>query len=289
MPPPPQQPPQGQGPGPYGQPYGQQPPPQAPPQNPYGQPYGQQPQQPQPPGPYEAPYGQQPYPGPGGPAPWGAPPPPKKRRVGLVLGIVGGVVGVLVLGGVGLAVIGWQVEDSFPEAEYELRLNETLLDGTYELAQDMSESEGAPIEEQADGAWDARDVRAVVGLYSLGGDETKGQLVVSGMHGRFKNTEIARDKMMEGAGEADGAKVAVEPKDFKPSGSDVTLTCQVLTQNQLGTEVTVPMCGWVDGNTGASIGEVTPEIALKDPSEIDLEAFAETTVKVRSELRQPIS
>jgi hypothetical protein len=300
-PPPPQHPqnPYGQQPqGPYGQqpqgpaPYGRQP------QGPYGQqppapPYGQQP-----PGPYgqqAAPYGappQAPYGAPGQqPQGWGAPPagpPPKKRRVGLVLGLVGGVVALVVVIVVGLAVIGSKTDAGFPEAEYKLTLPKTLLDKRYELAQDLSDSEGSKVEGEADGAWDARDVTAVVGQYSLGGDATKGNVVISGMYGRFKNTGTARDKMMEGAAGSDGAEVAVPPKDFKPSGSDTTITCQVLTKDQLGTKMTIPMCGWVDGNTGASVAEITAATMTKDPSDVDLEAAAETTLKVRSEIRKPI-
>jgi hypothetical protein len=205
-----------------------------------------------------------------------------------VLGIVGGAVGLVVAVVVGFAVIGSQAEDSFPEAEYELRLSETLLDGKYELAQDLSDSEGRKLEDEMERAWDARDTQAAVGQYSLGGDETRGTLVVSGMYGRFKNTASARDAMMEGAAESEGAEVAVKPRDFEPSGAGVTVTCQVLTQSQLGTDVTVPICGWVDGNTGASIAEVTQEIALQKPDEVDLDAFAERILQVRSELRKPI-
>ncbi|MEU1040094.1 hypothetical protein ACFYP4_19735 [Streptomyces sp. NPDC005551] len=289
-PPPPQHPqnPYGQQPqGPYGgQPpapaYGQQPPP-----SPYGQqaaPYGP---------PQGAPYGQPGQPGQPGQQPygWGAPPmapPPKKSRVGLVLGIVGGVVALVVVIVVGLAVIGSKTDSGFPDAEFKLTLPKTLLDERYELGQDLSDSEGSKVEGEADGAWDARDVTAVVGQYSVGGDTTKGNLVISGMYGRFKNTGTARDKMMEGAAESDGAKVAVPPKDFKPAGSDTTITCQVLTKDQLGTTMTIPMCGWVDGNTGASVAEITAESMTKDPSDVNLEAAAKTAVEVRSEIRKPI-
>lgn len=285
-------------------------PPPQPPDNPYGppptsgphgqQPYPGQPPQQQPyPGPPPGPYGQQPPPpfpygqqGPYGapaPAPWGAPPPPpKKSRLGLILGIVGGVV-VLVVGGVAALVwIGVKSDTGFPEAEYKLTLPQKVLDEKYELAGDLSGTEGQAIEEEADGAWDARDTKAVVGQYSLGGDQAAGTLVISGMYGRFKNTDLARDNMMEGAAGGEGAKVAVKPKDFKPAGSDVTVTCEVLVQTQLGTEVTIPVCGWVDGNTGASIAEITADTVTKKPAEVDLAAAAATAVKIRGEIRKPL-
>ncbi|MBO1336174.1 hypothetical protein [Streptomyces sp. VRA16 Mangrove soil] len=284
--PPPPQPPQpnpyGQQPGPYGQPqapYGQ---PQAPygqPQAPYGQPqYGQQSQTPAYPG-----FPQQQYPG----APWGAPPPPK-RRVGMIVGIVAGVVGIVVLGLGALAYVGLKSDSGFPEAEYRLTLPQKMLDDKYELAEDMSQSKGKALEDEADGSWDARDTKAVIGQYTLGGDRTKGVLVVSGMYGRFKNTDEARDNMMKGGAESDNATVAVQPRDFHPSGTDVTITCQVLKQTSGAATVTMPMCAWVDGNTGASIGEVTAQTATADPQDIDLEAAAETAAKIRDEIRKPV-
>ncbi|MER5948295.1 hypothetical protein ABT127_19795 [Streptomyces sp. NPDC001904] len=272
-PPPSQQPnpnPYGQQPGPYGQP-----------QPPYGQP--------------QPPYGQQPpaYPGfpqqqyPGAPQ-WGAPPPPPKRRVGMIIGIVAGVIVVGALGLGALAYIGLKSDAGFPEAEYRLTLPKKVLDEKYELVQDLSASKGQALEDEADGAWDARDTKAAIGQYALGGDQNEGVLVISGMYGRFKNTDDARENMMKGAAESDNATVAVPPKDFHPAGTDVTITCEVLTQSSGVTKITMPMCAWVDGNTGASIGEVTAETATKNPQHVDLDAAAETAAKIREEIRQPV-
>ncbi|WP_308433438.1 hypothetical protein [Streptomyces alanosinicus] len=276
MPPPPQQPypngPQQQ--PPY--PYGQQPPQPAP--GPYGSPYAPQPYpsgQPYPP----QPYGQQPN-------PWGAPPLaplPRKRRVGLIIGIVAGaVVAVVVV----LAVIGMAVGGGFPEAKNKLTLPRTLLDGKYQLAQDLSDTEGKKIENEADGAWDAKDLHGVVGSYDVGGDATKGTLVISGMYGRFKNADASRKNMMKGAAEGANATVAVPAKDFDLSG--VTITCEVVVQAQMGTKITVPMCAWADGNTGATVATVDTPLASKSPSDIDLEALAKQTLQVRSEAVKPI-
>lgn len=274
-PPPPQ--------GPYGppNPYGGQ----QPPQGPYAS--GPYPQQPPPQQPYGTPYPQQ------QPYGWGAPPtapPPRRRRTGLVLGIVGGVVALVVAVVVGLALVGEKVTGgSFPKAEYTLALPQTLVDGRYELAKDLSDTEGQKVEKEAEGAWDAKDMRAVVGQYSLGGDQTKGTLVVSGMYGRFNHTELTRKNMMRGAAEGAGAKVAVPAQDFHPEGAQgITVSCEVLTQTQLGTRVTVPVCGWADGNTGASVAEVTTAGMSQDPSEVDLDKAAATTAQIRKEMRKPI-
>jgi hypothetical protein len=212
-------------------------------------------------------------------------PPPKKRRVGMILGIVGGALAVVVIGIVAVAMLGSEVDKSFPKAEYKLTIPKTVLDGRYTLTQDLSDTQGKQIEDEADGAWDARDTKAAVGQYAATDPAKKNAgVVISGMYGRFKNTDLARKNMMKGAAKSDGAEVAVPAKDFEPAGSDVTITCQVLTKQQ----ATIPMCAWADGNTGATVAEITPEIALQDPSEVDLDAAAATAAKIRSEIRKPI-
>ena len=297
MPPPPQQPPYPQ--QPYGQqsygqpPYGQQPQPQ----QPYAQqPYAQQPYGQPPASPYGAPYPQQPYgqpvqPGqPGRPYGWGAPPPvfppPKKRRVGLVLGVVGGAIGVGVATIVAIVLIGQNVDSGFPEADYELTLPKTLVDGRFELASDLSDTEGQKIEEEADGAWDARDTVGVVGTYGLNGDTSKGTLVLSGMYGRFKNTDKARVSMLKGAGEATGVTVAVPRKDFAEGG--VTISCEVLSQQKSGITLTYPTCSWADGNTAAAVAWMTAKTLTQDPEDVDLALSAKMTLQVRSETRKAI-
>ncbi|MFB6690190.1 hypothetical protein ACFCX3_06660 [Streptomyces virginiae] len=49
-----------------------------------------------------------------------------------------------------------------------------------------------------------------------------------------------------------------------------------------------PICAWADENTGASVGFVTPETTQQKPASVDLAAFAEATLNVRAEARQPI-
>ncbi|WP_240121444.1 MULTISPECIES: hypothetical protein [unclassified Streptomyces] len=285
MPPPPHSP---NGPA---NPYGAPPPaPYGPPSAPHHgtahpQPYGPQP----PPGPYgpqPAPHHGAPYPPPYG---WG-PPPPKKRRVGLVLGIVGGAAGVLVAIVVALAVVGAAADRDFPEARYVLSVPGTLLNDRYELAEDLSGTQGQKILDEADGAWDARTDGAAVGRYSLGGDETTGTLVVSGMYGRFKHTDAARRNMMEGAARGEGATTAVPPRDFRPAGAGgPTVSCEVITQMQAGTRMTVPVCGWADDNTGATVAVVSVDTVNRDPTEIDLAQAADDTLRIRTEMRRAIA
>ncbi|MEU9172564.1 hypothetical protein AB0D34_33075 [Streptomyces sp. NPDC048420] len=252
------------------------------PQNPYLQP--QPPQAPYPSGPYgqPQPQPQQPYVYGG----WGAPPmaPPPKRRLGRVFTIVG----VVALAVVGYAVLQTAAKNTgYPAAEYTLSLPKTLLSGRYELARDYSDSEGQKIVDASGGYSDAKVDGAAVAQYSLAGNPTEGSLVVSGMYGRFKEPDVSRNHMMKGAGE--GAKVALAPQDFHPDGSEgVTVTCEVLTKTQAGTDMTVPVCAWTDANTGASVGELRTSTMTQDPSDVDLEKLAATTLLIRSEMRKPI-
>ncbi|WP_305961377.1 hypothetical protein [Streptomyces fulvorobeus] len=172
----PPQPPQ----GPYGpsqppqNPYGQQPP--GPPQQPYG--YPQQPQGPQ------GAWGQPGTPGPPGTHPamggWPPQPPPRKKRTGLVIGIVAG--SLVVAGGIAFGVaqlVGEGTDAAFPEAEYELVVAKKVLDEEFTLAQDMSETEGKEIEETPDAS--IRDAQAIVAQYTA----DTSAIVISGMHGRL--------------------------------------------------------------------------------------------------------
>ncbi|MFH9661808.1 hypothetical protein ACH4NF_28275 [Streptomyces sp. NPDC017248] len=288
--PPPQQPP-------YPGPYGQQPAQAAP--GPYGPPYPQQApypqQQPYPaPQPYPAqqPYqGGQPYPAPQPYPPqtpypaWGGPPmgpPPKKRRTGLVLGIVGGVVTALVAG---FVVLGAALDSGFPAAEHELALPHSLLGTEYTLAEDLSGTKGKEVEDEADGAWGVKDVHAVVGRYSPPGDDSRAVLLVSGMYGRFKNTGSIRRNMLKGAAEAEGVTVERPARDVTPSGADTPVSCQVLSQKTAAATLTYGVCAWADGNTAAVVGEV--DGSVRDPADVDLADAARTTVRIRSEMLRP--
>lgn len=285
----PPQPPQ----GPYGppqpqqNPYGQQPPGPAFPQQPgYGYPpqqpgYGYPPQQPQ-----------------GAPGPWGQPQhvaqpgmpgwqpqPPRRKRTGLIVGIVAGsLVGVIaVVFGV-YKLVGKGADAVFPEATHKLVVEKTVLEGEFTLTKDMSDTEGKKIEDTPDAS--VRDGRAVVAQY---GSEENGMLVLSGMYGRFAGPALMRSKMMEGAAEADNAKVVVPPKEFTPEGYDVTVECQVVQSKEIGLTVNMPMCAWGDENTAATVAVIRPAELNEAAGSLDLARIAEDTAKVRSEIRKPIS
>ncbi|WP_328725575.1 hypothetical protein [Streptomyces sp. NBC_00259] len=281
---PPQQ-PYGAPPQPYGAPQGQPgtgpygAPPQQP--NPYGSPQGQ-------PTPYGAPQGQ---PWPQQQGGWGAPPPvPPKKSFwsGPKAGIIGASIAV------GLLALSWAGNNlgggsgSYPEATHKVTLPKTLLDGRYTLAQDLSEQGESALAGTSEA--DIRDAKAVVGQYTSVDADGAGVLVLSGMYGRIKNPDSVRNSMLKGAAEADGATVAVPPKDIEVAGSDVTVSCEVVTTASAGGEKTpFAMCAWADDNTGVSVAEVTPKSAAQSPESIDLEAAAANALKVRDEIRKPIA
>ncbi|MFD0145439.1 MULTISPECIES: hypothetical protein [unclassified Streptomyces] len=281
MPPSPSQPPH----NPYGGPV---PPPQQP--GPYGAPQGY-PAQGVPPQGYPAqgvpPQGFPPQyqqPGAGG---WGQPPmgpPPKKSlSAGAIVAIV---VGSLVLvGGIGYAAKAGLsgVTGSFPEATHKLVVPKTLLAGEYTLVSDLSDTQGKEIEDTPD--LTVKDAEAAVGQYT-GKDGSV--LVVSGMHGRIKNADVTRRSILKGASTEKGSTLAVPPKDFTPAGYGVTVSCQVTTSKDALATTTLPMCAWGDDNTAAAVALVTPGSATADPKDIDLAELAETTAKVRAEIRKPI-
>jgi hypothetical protein len=177
-------------------------------------------------------------------------------------------------------------DGDFPEARYRLTLPKTLLGAEYELERDFSDSPQDSFEQHAESALGGRDVRTAVAIYRP--TDRGGRLNVSGVYGRFRDADDARDTMLKGAADPDGMSVARAPEDFRPSGSDVTVTCQVVAKEDLNMRVIMPLCAWNDGNTGALIGEIDPGVSSGDAGDMDLAGLAERTVRIRAELRQPI-
>ncbi|MEE1757225.1 hypothetical protein [Streptomyces sp. SP18CS02] len=235
------------------------------------------------------------YPGGGaGPGPyggWGQPPlgpPPKKKRTGLVIGIVAGSLALVAV----LAWAGKQGLDaasgaggSFPAAEFRLTTPKTLLSGEYKLLTDTSEEDRKEVEEEGRKDPSIRDAKAVIAQYEGKGGSV---LVVSGFHGRLKDPDGTRRAILDGASTGEGTTLVVPPKDFEPAGAGVKVSCQVTRSQDAGTTSTLPMCAWGDGNTASFVAIVTPEIAEQKPEEVDLAALADSTAKVRAEMRAPI-
>ncbi|MGW1672425.1 hypothetical protein [Streptomyces sp. NPDC002324] len=193
---------------------------------------------------------------------------------------------LLIAAGAAVVAVKTDAEGDYPEARYRLALPQALLDGEYALEQDFSDAPQDSYLQHAESALGGRDVRAAVAIYIPA--DRGGRLNLSGMYGRFKDADDARDAMLKDAAGPDGVSVARAPQDFRPSGADVTVTCQVVAKEDLNMRVITPMCAWNDGNTGALIGEIDPAVSSKDAGEVDLAGLAERTVRIRAELRQPI-
>ncbi|MFF2653798.1 hypothetical protein [Streptomyces sp. NPDC058045] len=204
-----------------------------------------------------------------------------------MIAIVAGVVVLLV----GLGWFGWWKlsggsDSSFPEARFRLTVPQQLLDGDWKLAQDRSSRQ----QEELEGKWsgpNVRDLKATAAQYRSTSDGA-GVLVVSGMSGRLKDPDRERAEILRGTATAEGATVEVSPADHTPKGSDVTVTCQVVSANRGAAKTSFPECAWGDGNTAAAVAVITAEVAKQDPRDIDLDRVAEQTLKIRSEMRRPI-
>jgi hypothetical protein len=199
---------------------------------------------------------------------------------------VGGAVALLAAGAAAFVVLRGDSDAAHPDAEYRLTLPPKLLDGAYALDEDFSHDTGGTFAQENERVLDARDLQAAVATYTP--VNRGGQLTISGLYGRFKDPDGARDTMLERAAGADGTELAVPPRAFRPSGSDTTVTCQLLARKDLGARTVYPQCAWNDGNTGVMVLVVDPAVAGKDPDDVDLEASAELTLRVRDEMRRPI-
>ncbi|MEU6240119.1 hypothetical protein [Streptomyces sp. NPDC047024] len=108
---------------------------------------------------------------------------------------------------------------------------------------------------------------------------------LSGTEGR-KIEDRSRRAMLEGATSASRATVAGPAEDVTPPGSDVVVSCQVLRDTASGVELAYPACAWADGNTGAVV--VAADLTTEDPADVDLDAAARDTLRIRTEMLRPV-
>lgn len=219
--------------------------------------------------------------------------PPGGSRTGRNVGVIAATV-------VGLMAVGFVVNrvneagaraggSGFPAARYRLTVPKTLLGGAYQLSEDLSQTKG---KEALKGTYDpkSRNLQPATARYTSASPTQPGVLALSGMYGQFKDPAGSRRKMLQGAADSNGARMAIPPKEITPAGSGITLTCQVLTSVQDGgATATLPMCAWADENTSATVAVVTAETAGQNPASVDLDQLAGTALKVRAEARQPIN
>ncbi|MFI7405650.1 hypothetical protein ACIBW9_35125 [Streptomyces sp. NPDC049541] len=220
--------------------------------------------------------------------PWGAmpPAPPHKSRVGLMAAIIGGVFLLIVVLLLTLVLAGKNLENSYPRAEFSLTVPRTLLDGRFKLAKDDSPTKGQALQRSWRHSWDAEAVHGVAAVYQPAGIE-RGDLVVTGMYGRFKNTQEIRSRILADNGSNNSqVKVLTPPEDDSPAGSRIKISCEAVTRTWTdGLTLTYPVCAWADGNTWARVADMT----LLASTNLDLKATAKSTLQIRSEMLKPIT
>ncbi|MFG2528448.1 hypothetical protein [Streptomyces sp. NPDC048516] len=81
--------------------------------------------------------------------------------------------------------------------------------------------------------------------------------------------------------------VAVPDRKYTPSGGADPLTCGVDVRRQAGQKITLPYCVWADSRTNVSVATADGANPAQDPQSVDLQALADRTAKIRSEVRKP--
>lgn len=219
--------------------------------------------------------------------PWDAPSPtpPEKSRVGLMAGIIGGIFLLIIVLLATLALIAKKVESSYPRAKVALTVPRALLDGHYKLSKDDSPTLGRTLERSWRLSRDAKAVHGVAAVYRPGSGNW-GVLTVTGMYGRFRNTDEVRAGVLARNGSRHTrVEVLVPPKDVTPSGSRIKVSCEVVTRTwDAKSTLTYPVCAWADGNTWARVADMT----LMTSMDVDLKTAARTTLRIRSDMVKPI-
>ncbi|MFE3162522.1 hypothetical protein [Streptomyces sp. NPDC059224] len=184
-----------------------------------------------------------------------------------------------------LVLVGERVEDSFPRAASSLTVPPALLHGRFTRTRDDSSTLGRTLQNGWRHSWDAEDVHGVVATYKPESGE-RGVLVVTGVYGRFKNTDRTRSHVLADNGSKDTkVTVVVPPQDDTPAGSRIHISCDIVTRRRAdGGTLTYPVCAWADGNSWASVADTT----LSGSVNLDLKTAAGTTLRIRSEMETPI-
>ncbi|WP_052713918.1 hypothetical protein [Streptomyces katrae] len=205
----------------------------------------------------------------------------RRRTSRTVLIVAVSVVGLLAAG------FGVRWMASGPD-EYRLSMPDTLLGGSYQRSEDgpPSSKDDAPMGSSGTAAGKPARVTA---RYEKGSAGTREVLMVTGAYGHFTTPHNkSRTALLSGASAPTEAQAPVPPRDITPPGSDITVSCQVLTRpGDEDVRVDMPMCAWSDGSTMALVALFIPDGPQPAPESIDLDRLAAITLQVRSEARQP--
>jgi hypothetical protein len=216
-------------------------------------------------------------------------PVPRKKRTGLIAGIVTG--SLVTLGAVGYALV--QVvgpvklpDGNWPEATHQLTAPGTVLEGSYALAQDASDTEGQQIRRGINDHR-VRDRGMTVTSYLTKDGESALQL--NGLYGKIKEPDSVRVEVLTALEEpSEGDTFYLPPNDFHPAGHDVTVRCAVrdMAENRPVTQVA---CAWADPNTTAVALFTSTTLDAQKPEQVVLDPYADLTARLREDVRQPLS
>ncbi|MEU5438028.1 hypothetical protein AB0G73_32310 [Streptomyces sp. NPDC020719] len=287
---------QPQQPGPYGQqpptpPYGQpgQPQPgygypqQAPQGVPPQQPYGYPPQQPQ--------YGQQP--------PYGAPmpPAPAKKKTGLIVTAV--VVAIAAVGGgVYFVTKGGGSSSVADDGAHKLIAPDSVIAGAYNINKSNPSDKTTEKDKKDFETAGIKNPTTVKASYKASTGMPAKQMSFNGVWGQIADPEKSVDavfaqikKNAESDKEAKGT-FAGSPEQKSPAGLDgAVMKCQSAKitgdKNTGGKDLEFPVCVWADHSTLGMVTLVDPAALMAGTKGVSLDENADTTAKLRKDVRVP--
>ncbi|MGW7519421.1 hypothetical protein ACWGJ2_27905 [Streptomyces sp. NPDC054796] len=219
----------------------------------------------------------------------GPPPPPKGSGTGKVIAIVAAsLVGLFILGFGAMGVIramsggggggGAGGGGSAAGPGYEVTLPKTLEGGKLTLAEDLSDQTNSQNPDLGSGD------TGYTGFYKDGSGTD--QLLFAGVNSSASDESSGRD-MLDGMEQDSTTDVAVPRRDITPDGAEDPLTCEVLTKEESGQQLTMAVCAWGDNGSGGSVTDSGADALTADPASVDLDAFAERVDGIRDEVRVP--
>ncbi|MEU4350504.1 hypothetical protein [Streptomyces sp. NPDC023838] len=291
-------------PGPYGGqpqqpgPYGQQPP-----QQPYGQPqpgygYPQQPPQGVPPQqgygyPAQQPqYGQQP--------PYGAPVPPpapaKKKKTGLIVTAV--VVAIAAVGGGVYFVTKGGGSSVADDGAHKLITPNSVIAGAYSINKKDPSDETTEKDKKDFEKAGIKNPTTVKTSYKASSGMPAKQMSFNGVYGQIADPEKSIDavfaqlKSNAEKDKDDKGTFIGSPETKSPAGLDgAIMKCQsakiTASKSTGGKDLEFPVCLWADHSTLGMVTLIDPASILAGTKGVSLDENAETTAKLRKDVRVP--
>jgi hypothetical protein len=220
---------------------------------------------------------------------WVPPQPvPRRKRTGLIAGIVAGSVVALAAVGYGLVQVVGPIklpDGNWPEATHQLTAPGSVLEGSYALAEDASDIEGQLIRRGINDHR-VRDRGMTVASYLT--EDGESALQLNGLYGKIKEPDSVRVEVLTAVEEpSKGDTFYLPPTDFHPAGQDVTVSCAVRDMAQTK-PVTQVACAWADPNTTAVALFTSTTLDRQKPEHVALDPYADLTAQLREDVRQPL-